>query len=670
MEPTFVSAAAASAWPAAAGRAVAPPLQRCSAPSGLVGRRAPLASPLCLRGRRVSVRRGAAGGGEGGEPESKETPFWERDIGGMLFASLSGFLGFLSGLAGGVFAFVGNLSESLASPVDRPESIWSVKGSLGAPPLDSQSDSPVYSLGPFPVCTDASNLRLPGRRYTILTTAALPWRVGPAVNALVRALHLAKSGCQVVLRLPWVEPEAQEKLFGGSGRFEDKASQEQYIRQWCVERVGINSEDVPLEIRWYDATYVEAVRSIFPLSDVSEDLSEDENDVLILEEPEHLNWFHQGRRWPDLFRHVIGVVHTNYRVYLAGMGYDGLLGNPAVRDSLLLTFTSIVCNAYCDVNIRLSSAGGQLPNDVIQNVHGVREEFLRIGAQELPAEADDSQPRAYFVGKAVFPKGWTELLSLLGKGGCADVPLHAFGSGADFEAIVERAAELRDAGATKLEVFPEVDHIDARLRTCSTLVNPSTSEILCTVTAEALAMRKRVVLPRHPSNRFFVDNFADRIHVFEPGDAPSFAQAVRAALEEGWAPPLTAPQRELLSWEAAIERLFDAVEVHVLSGQYSRPSQVQSARLAYEAHAGIQRDTPSLSKLLKDATLKSRSPWEETLAQWRDTEIGKTLMTGQVSWPPPGWESALGYPVLKDEQVERKELLPLAKEVETTDRER
>lgn len=169
-------------------------------------------------------------------------------------------------------------------------------------------------------------------------------------------------------------------------------------------------------------------------------IPEHEADVAILEEPEHLNWYQHGRRWTDKFNHVVGIMHTNY------LDYARREENGAVKAAILRAVNSLVCRVHCHKVIKLSDAVQRLPRQCVEFVHGVSPRFLEVGAQkaqaaklirDVAASTSEAQPwgkGAYFLGKVVWAKGYTELLDLLEqhKARCGqDIAMHVYGSGDD-----------------------------------------------------------------------------------------------------------------------------------------------------------------------------------------------------------------------------------------------
>ena len=211
---------------------------------------------------------------------------------------------------------------------------------------------------------------------------------------------------------------------------------------------------------------------------------------------------------------------------------DGRVGFDVLAERV---FTETVTRAHCDVVVQLSSTLRPLPHSRVSNVHGVRKKFLDVGAAGGP-KARAPRPgdaRCYFLGKAMWAKGYDQLLVFLGDGAAdADARIDCYGGGPDLDDIVAKSKIL----GVGLDFRGPADHADATVfGAYDVFVNPSISEVLCTATAEALAMGKRVVIAKHPSNEFFYQ--FDKCHAVAPGDASSFRRELAAALaaaEDDW----------------------------------------------------------------------------------------------------------------------------------------
>ncbi|GAB0491358.1 hypothetical protein MMPV_002611 [Pyropia vietnamensis] len=528
----------------------------------------------------------------------------------------------------------------------------------------------------------ASDLAAGPRRVVVLTTAALPWMTGTAVNAACRAQYLAGAGHDVTLVVPWVGPAGQARVFGGGVRYANRDEQRAFILEWLAthcwdveeeeedEEAGEDGDDdgeregdedgdekadgaaeaagaagegdgsggsgsetdgraptLPIRVEFYDGAYSDDWGSILPVGDltalftpaffnppragggVSPPPSDAAaaatdppppltGDVLILEEPEHLTWHHTGPPYTRLFRYVVGVIHTNYVAYVRASGGSG----GAAKARALYALNRWVCRAYTHRVIKLSAAVQPLPHAVVAAVHGVRPAFLAIGDQvgaalaaAAAADAADAAAAAaatagttnlsdgdgpaivatlpppgsaadavlpggaYFLGKVLWAKGYRQLLDVLTSAATPPtpdrppLPLACYGGGPDTDAV--RAAVAATPALSRVTITGRVvDHASPELAPYRVCVNPSTSDVLCTVTAEALAMGKYVLVREHPSNDWFAAHFRNCVTY---ADDAAFVARLRGCLAAPPA-PLSADERRRLSWEAATRRFYDA----------------------------------------------------------------------------------------------------------------
>jgi digalactosyldiacylglycerol synthase len=249
----------------------------------------------------------------------------------------------------------------------------------------------------------ASDLRDPQRKIWIITTACLPWLTGTSVNPLLRAAHLAKDRPtgRITLMVPWLAMEDQDIAFPPGVRFANPDAQREYVKKWLIDDAQIPQGADKLNIMFYTARYHDDFHSIFPMGDISALIPDEDADVCVLEEPEHLNWYRAPfteKAWIDKFKHVIGIIHTNYLIYTRG--YTG----GAYKEPMLYYVNQGMCRANCHKIIKLSGALQEFAaeKEEICNVHGVRGKYISIGDT---VQAQGFKKGAYFVGKLAWAKG-------------------------------------------------------------------------------------------------------------------------------------------------------------------------------------------------------------------------------------------------------------------------
>jgi len=417
----------------------------------------------------------------------------------------------------------------------------------------------------------AANISAPGREIAVVTTACLPWMTGTSVNPALRAAFLARDGSRrVTLVVPFL-PLSDQRILHPQHTFSSPEEQEEHVREWLRNRVGFEPD---LQISFYPGRYATDKMSILPVGDVTDCIPDRTADVAVLEEPEHLTWYHHGRRWTDKFRHVVGIIHTNYLEYARREEHGD------IKAALLRHVNVWCCRTQCHKVVRLSGAVQDLPRSETCNVHGVSPRFLEVGrrkaseAQPLgPLSSNETAslsvaqrdrrrgtkgmrqegvlfPKGvYFIGKTLWAKGYTELLSMFSRH--KNVHVDVYGNGDEFGEVRAKAA----ADGLDMTFHGAKDHGHADIHDYKVFVNPSLSDVVATTTAEALAMGKFVVVAEHPSNEFFAT--FDNCLVYRTPE--EFSECLHKALSSE-PKPMTESDLHRLTWEAATDRFMEVAE--------------------------------------------------------------------------------------------------------------
>ncbi len=263
-------------------------------------------------------------------------------------------------------------------------------------------------------------------------------------------------------------------------------------------------------------------------------------DWLILEEPQHLLGFVLFRSLKKKALKVSGIIHTNNYFY-----YTQKL--PSFLADILFWKDCTVIKKNTHDFLYLSSYYPQIKGALVCNVHGV-----------LPVLFDLQKPtlnKAYFIGKLIWEKGFEELMENLDYSDVRQIDI--FGSGELRNEISAAFIQKEIKADFKGPVFHPKELKDHKI-----FINCSRSEVLCSTTAEAIAMGKFVLIPKHQSNEFFYQ-FKNCL-VYDSKE--SFKSNLQYALNEE--PDQQSSNLKALSWEAATDHLLKNFCIKKIGNEY------------------------------------------------------------------------------------------------------
>ena len=389
--------------------------------------------------------------------------------------------------------------------------------------------------------TPASDMRRP-RHVSVVTTAALPWMTGTAVNPALRAAALWQryhaASCRddreqedgifydaaayeqevvtattstttsssssnnnnnihtdenwsVTLVIPWLERAADRvELYGAAWEHATPAVQEAYIRTWWRDAAGHAAAADGVRLVWYRARYYHPYRSIFSSEDICAVLQTQVPGGSAGERDDNANCPVCILEEPEhllLYRTMNqkpDTAHPLQGFYTIGVlhtNYKSYAAQGAlglISEMVAASLCATVAAAYTDKLIKLSAT--------LQAYAPHKETCCNVHGirQDFLDKCAPTGNDIYFIGKLLWAKGLDKLLAFqrvyYRQTGGQYFAMDIYGSGPDQDEIETAFLRRRRRKPIPAKFCGRVDHaaIGSQYKI---FVNPSITEVLCTV---------------------------------------------------------------------------------------------------------------------------------------------------------------------------------------------